>query len=636
MTRIFKIFYFSFFLFFSYIRFVSQNILIGHLLHDEKPVSQVTLEIVPLEGTPSREVLNEKNDFLITLPFQNEYKIFFHHPDYHLSYISVNTRVPDDKMQYRMVTELNMPLYRKEDPDINKDAFKDPVQKFFFNGNNKIVNDTVWLPLFYSKLIKNSDKTIIQHINEPAQVYVNLCALFYLENNKKLPICLYETQILNAQKQVIKKSKTNRFGQMTVTGLNFHQLHELVLITDPKMTGGKDIYLYNNDTTFSKKSQQKEKGKYTWTLTPQEWKKLVCENPEFYIGGKIIYTSRTGKDFYADKTVYLSNRFNTVIKSTRTNRFGMFAFEGLKPDEIYFIGIDTSGIKPGDKFDLLNKEDQFAGRLDSLKGKRRSFRLRTDGSDAHQMLLLDEKDLRMDIKAKIYQKNAGEKLDASIVLMNDKYQPIDSVKVNSVGEFTFKYLKFIKRFFLEIEPENDVSLDQLTQLLLYGKEGEFIKAFSNLKGKKFVYKPIPAEINKMREITLEDPWMELSMNVPSSSNPPAISEKILFEFNQYTILENSKDILNKIAIVLKENPSYHLLITAHTDCIGNPKDNLVLSQKRAEAVKQYLIQKGIDGKRLTTQGFGEEKLLNHCKDGVDCSEMEHAVNRRVEFTIIKK
>jgi outer membrane protein OmpA-like peptidoglycan-associated protein len=423
---------------------------------------------------------------------------------------------------------------------------------------------------------------------------------------------------------------------MTVTGLNFHQLHELVLITDPKMTGGKDIYLYNNDTTFSKKSQQKEKGKYTWTLTPQEWKKLVCENPEFYIGGKIIYTSRTGKDFYADKTVYLSNRFNTVIKSTRTNRFGMFAFEGLKPDEIYFIGIDTSGIKPGDKFDLLNKEDQFAGRLDSLKGKRRSFRLRTDGSDAHQMLLLDEKDLRMDIKAKIYQKNAGEKLDASIVLMNDKYQPIDSVKVNNVGEFTFKYLKFIKRFFLEIEPENDVSLDQLTQLLLYGKEGEFIKAFSNLKGKKFVYKPIPAEINKMREITLEDPWMELSMNVPSSSNPPAISEKILFEFNQYTILENSKDILNKIAIVLKENPSYHLLITAHTDCIGNPKDNLVLSQKRAEAVKQYLIQKGIDGKRLTTQGFGEEKLLNHCKDGVDCSEMEHAVNRRVEFTIIKK
>jgi outer membrane protein OmpA-like peptidoglycan-associated protein len=44
---------------------------------------------------------------------------------------------------------------------------------------------------------------------------------------------------------------------------------------------------------------------------------------------------------------------------------------------------------------------------------------------------------------------------------------------------------------------------------------------------------------------------------------------------------------------------------------------------------------GIDSKRLTWKGFGESKLLNKCKDGVKCSEADHAKNRRTEFKIIK-
>lgn len=316
----------------------------------------------------------------------------------------------------------------------------------------------------------------------------------------------------------------------------------------------------------------------------------------------------------------------------------MFAFEDVKPDQTYFIGVDTTGIQRTDRLDLLNKEDRYVGRIDSLAGKRYIHRIITDGNDKHQMLLLSEKDLRMDINAKIYKKSPGQPLDAKVTVMNEKYKPIDSVKVNNVGDFTFKYLPFIKRFYLEFEPENELILDQLSQLLLYGKEGEFIRAFTNLKGKKFVYKPITPEISKMRDVNLEDPWLELSLGNNQTkfvqNQNPVITEKILFEFNKYEIQESSKDILDKIAFVLKENTGYQLVISAFTDCIGNAKDNLELSIKRAEAVKQYLVKKGIQDSRLQTKGFGESKPLNHCVDGVNCSEMEHAVNRRVEFTII--
>jgi len=51
-------------------------------------------------------------------------------------------------------------------------------------------------------------------------------------------------------------------------------------------------------------------------------------------------------------------------------------------------------------------------------------------------------------------------------------------------------------------------------------------------------------------------------------------------------------------------------------------------------VAKYLASKGINANRLKTQGFGESKLKNHCSDGVECTEAEHQVNRRVEFTLV--
>ena len=107
-------------------------------------------------------------------------------------------------------------------------------------------------------------------------------------------------------------------------------------------------------------------------------------------------------------------------------------------------------------------------------------------------------------------------------------------------------------------------------------------------------------------------------------------EGITFETGKDVIKKSSFPTLDKAASVLTENPSVRIEIGGHTDNVGKPDTNVELSQKRAEAVKHYLEQKGIDAGRLKATGYGSEKPVadNKTKEG-------RAKNRRVEFTIQK-
>jgi outer membrane protein OmpA-like peptidoglycan-associated protein len=89
---------------------------------------------------------------------------------------------------------------------------------------------------------------------------------------------------------------------------------------------------------------------------------------------------------------------------------------------------------------------------------------------------------------------------------------------------------------------------------------------------------------------------------------------------------DSARTLEEIAKLLRSRPEWKLRIEGHTDNAGKPKDNLALSKQRAEAVKSWLVQKGIDAGRLTAEGYGDQKPLapNDSEDG-------RARNRRVEL-----
>ncbi len=76
-------------------------------------------------------------------------------------------------------------------------------------------------------------------------------------------------------------------------------------------------------------------------------------------------------------------------------------------------------------------------------------------------------------------------------------------------------------------------------------------------------------------------------------------------------------------------------LSSHTDSRSAADYNLKLSQRRADAAKKYIVEKGIAQNRIVAVGYGETRLLNRCADGVECSEEEHQLNRRTEIKTIK-
>jgi outer membrane protein OmpA-like peptidoglycan-associated protein len=77
-------------------------------------------------------------------------------------------------------------------------------------------------------------------------------------------------------------------------------------------------------------------------------------------------------------------------------------------------------------------------------------------------------------------------------------------------------------------------------------------------------------------------------------------------------------------------------IESHTDSRGDDDLNLLLSKRRAKAAFDYIMSKGVDPIRVGYEGYGETRLLNHCDDGVDCPEADHAANHRTIVKVVKK
>ena len=110
-----------------------------------------------------------------------------------------------------------------------------------------------------------------------------------------------------------------------------------------------------------------------------------------------------------------------------------------------------------------------------------------------------------------------------------------------------------------------------------------------------------------------------------------ILEKVQFETGSADILEESFALLDEVADIIERNPGItKIRVEGHTDSKGRKRSNKRLSQKRADAVREYLIDKGIDGGRLVAKGYGQTKPIASNK-----TDEGRAENRRVEFNILE-
>jgi outer membrane protein OmpA-like peptidoglycan-associated protein len=104
---------------------------------------------------------------------------------------------------------------------------------------------------------------------------------------------------------------------------------------------------------------------------------------------------------------------------------------------------------------------------------------------------------------------------------------------------------------------------------------------------------------------------------------------IFFEFNKDKIQKKSFKTLDAAIVVLKTFDDIRIEVSGHTDDVGSEEANLDLSKRRAESVKQYMVDKGIDASRIETVGYGRSKPIDPGK-----SAKARAKNRRIEFRVI--
>ncbi len=105
-------------------------------------------------------------------------------------------------------------------------------------------------------------------------------------------------------------------------------------------------------------------------------------------------------------------------------------------------------------------------------------------------------------------------------------------------------------------------------------------------------------------------------------------DNITFDSGRSDLRPSFLEVLNSIVLVLNHYPDTNLKIVGHTDSVGSESDNLALSERRANAVSQYLISREVSPQRVTAYGAGERFPVATNK-----SELGRSLNRRVELSI---
>ena len=108
---------------------------------------------------------------------------------------------------------------------------------------------------------------------------------------------------------------------------------------------------------------------------------------------------------------------------------------------------------------------------------------------------------------------------------------------------------------------------------------------------------------------------------------------VYFDLDKWNIRPDAAYELEKIASILEENPTLKIDVRAHTDSRQTAAYNAKLSERRAQSIMAWLVQRGIATNRLSGRGYGESQLTNRCSDDVPCSDDEHQANRRSEFVV---
>ena len=471
-----------------------------------------------------------------------------------------------------------------------------------------------------------------------------------------------EKSVVFSSTKSTKKSLARRhtWTNESFTNLYLVDFENDSVISTPKGLNAKINKFYNESSAvftkdgktmyFTRNNQLKNKAKtdtlntvllkiYKATYDGKKWTNVIelpfnsdnfsCAHPALSPNEKELYFSsnRSGTKGMSDiykiailendtfgEPVNLGDNVNTEGRETfpfitqdNVLIFASDARAGLGGLDLYYVHLDSEykEIKtfgqpinsPQDDFGLIyndQTQDGFftSNRPEDNKGKDDIYRYKT---------LEIPKIFKINA---IVQEEANSQSVEAIVLLLDGNKKQIAQLLSKDGKFEFADLEQGKKYFVSItHPDFETYEGPVT---FSGKEPNLV-----FKLKK-----------KELELSEVDLAKILGIRI------------IYFDLDKHFVREDAALELQKIADIMKEYPQMNIDVRSHTDSRSAATYNQKLSQRRADATREWLIAHGIAPERLIASGYGESKLVNICADEIICNEKQHQENRRSEFIII--
>nr|WP_246074237.1 OmpA family protein [Flavobacterium daemonense] len=278
-----------------------------------------------------------------------------------------------------------------------------------------------------------------------------------------------------------------------------------------------------------------------------------------------------------------------------------------------------------------SKQDDFAFTID---GKNRNGFFSSNRENGHGLddvyRFTETRRLvcEQDLMGTVSDAESNEVLsNVNLSLFDENFNPVSSIVTDDKGNYIFPKIKCGKKYSIRAS-KSDYGIKEISTAVKKAN-GKTTLDFTMQK----MFKPLAAksiEIKKTKVNPVKLGPIKVGTDLAKLLHIPMN----FFDLGKATIKKTSEPDLLKVVDILNQYPNIKLDIRSHTDSRSSAESNQILSDKRAQSTKDWLISKGIDASRLTAKGYGETKLINKCADGVKCTEKEHQQNRRSEFIIV--
>jgi len=499
-----------------------------------------------------------------------------------------------------------------------------------------------------------------------------------------------KVNLLNEKGEIVQTGYTDAQGNFSFEQLPADQNYIISIDEkNPQLASLKRLVIKDESGNTVKEIPAGEKGDFSFEFLASDVKDLALlkvEEPQLLVNmkGKLEPKDNANTNL-ANKKVALVNEQGEVIDSAKTDANGEFVFKNLPSDRKYMVRMVEEDVGFSDKVKLT---------LTDSKGKTvQEVQTNEDGSFQYSLLTADRKSfslnndgVHMNLDGQFFVSDSLKKEVLSfskVSIFDQKGTLLQSCVTDRSGRFKFLGLPPDKQFVVKMD-EGDVRLRQKGHLILADRNGKTVEEYKrNLKNWGFTL--LPADVNKLATEVVDESFNNfkllgkkllakasdsgsqtiLKAGVGAQDQPRHISsdhtssdhtssdqassdhtssdqassdqfKTLYFDLDKILLSSDARKILKAVATYASENPGTILEIDGHTDSRGGEKYNLYLSDRRAQEVKNYLVFIGVDVNRLIGIAYGRRRPVNSCIEHVECTEAEHALNRRVEIKVIKK